>query len=372
MVIQMLFLTGKMIRSEKVKFLFTISGTGTVLMLILFLLGVYEGIKLGSTSYIRSSGSDIWVCQKNSTNLLRSSSFLLSSLEHDMRMINGIKEIQGIIRIITTAELNNKPVTLFLFGFNPESKLGKPYVIKGTTDINDSEIIIDQSFSRKYKLSLNDTILVQHKSFVIAGISSKTNATVAQFSFTTISSARNMLGFGNVSSFFLLTSDEYTDNSRTIEEIRTAFPSLAVYGQEQFISNNIDEMENGVLPVIWTISVLGLITGGIIISLMLVSSILERREDYALLKALGMLPGKITMLVLLQSFIISITGFTAAVLLYTALSPMISSLVPELSSELTLQNMILLFSGTLFTGGAASLISIQKLSNIYPAEVFRA
>ena len=79
--------------AAKVKFLLTVLGVGTVLMLILFLVAIFEGVKEGSTGYIVNSPAEIWICQKNSTNLLRSSSFIYSSKCQEIEKLRNIKNV---------------------------------------------------------------------------------------------------------------------------------------------------------------------------------------------------------------------------------------------------------------------------------------
>ena len=58
----------------------SVAGVGATVSLLLFLLAVYEGVRDGSTRYVRTAGVDIWITQAGSDNILKSSSFLRVAL----------------------------------------------------------------------------------------------------------------------------------------------------------------------------------------------------------------------------------------------------------------------------------------------------
>lgn len=367
----MLNLAARMLSKEKNKTILTILSVGVVLMLIMFLAGIYEGVRGGATGYVANSSADLWICQKNSTNLLRSSSFLSSGLIEDISRTNGVNKVEGILRIITTANIQDKAVTLFVFGIAQDAELAKPLVVEGGSDLSKGEIIIDVSFAKRNKLKLNSRITIQNREFLIIGFSTGTNATVAQFSFITLEDSQELLGFENIVSFLLVKSAK-ENKAKTLETLAVQYAELAVFEKKAFIGNTIEEMETGVLPILFTIAILGFITGGLIITLVLYSSIVERREDYALMKALGMSQSQITFLVMKQSVLISFLGFGTGLVSFAICSLLLKDLMPEINVRLTGLIISYDFLISVLLGTTGSLVSIKKLSSIYPAEVFRA
>ena len=49
--------------NERTRLLITVSAIGAVVMLLLFLSGIYEGVRQGAISYIARSSATIWACQ---------------------------------------------------------------------------------------------------------------------------------------------------------------------------------------------------------------------------------------------------------------------------------------------------------------------
>ena len=360
------------ISREKTRFVITVGGVGFTVILMLFQLGIYQGVKKGAAGYVQGCSGQVWICEKNSNNLIRSSSFLSTSHAEKIAQIPGVGEVTGILRVLTTAEVNGKSVTLFLFGFDPESQLAVPApLLRGTSRIGAGEIIVDKAFAAKHRLKLGDVLQIKGRDIRLAGICEGTNTVVIQFVFTSIEEARQLLGFPNVVSFYLLNGDDKTAPDKLFETVKRSLPGLAVFGKEKFIQNNKDEMESGVLPVFWIIALFGGILGVAIITLMLYGSVLEKRESFALLKAIGASQKFLVLLVLRQSILGALTGFLAGLLSYWFLTPLITKFVPEITLGLTWSALLTVLAATLFIGTIGSLMPVHKLGRIFPMEVFR-
>jgi len=363
----------KMILKEKARFLITVGGVGCTVLLMLFLFGIYEGVKNGATSYVSNSSANIWICQKNSTNLLRSSSFLPSSIESELSQVSGVDTVTGILRVLATAKISGKSVTLFVFGFDPRCRLGSPSALKqGSAALQSGEIILDRAFAAKHHLAVGHSLQIQDRTFRVSGISEGSNAIVAQFAFTTLKDAQQLLGLPDIVSFFLLKVNEQRDSRALVESLRGQFPSLSVFSKQEFAENNLEEMETGVLPVLWTIALFSAIVGVSVITLLLYGSVLEKREDYALLKAVGASQGYLIALVLQQSLFGTLMAFAFGLALSSACAPLVITLVPEISLLFTWRAAVAVLAASLLIGALGSWGPIHKLRRIYPAEVFRA
>ncbi len=362
----------KMVSREKTRFAITVGGVGFTVIMMLFQLGVYQGVKAGATGYIVGSPAEIWMCESNSTNLIRSSSFLRSSVGERIAQVEGVDTVSGILRVLTTTTVNGKSATLLLIGVDPESHLGTPRpIIKGTSRIGPLEIVVDQAFARKHKLALGDSLPVKNRKFHVSGICVGANAIAAQFVFVTLEEAQDLLGFSDVVSFYLLTGNPQIAAKELVQSLKQAFPNLSIFHKEEFIKNNIDEMKSGVLPILWIIALFGAILGVSIITLMLYSSVIEKRENFALLKAIGADQKFLISLVMKQSVFSAFTGFLFGFGIYRILAPLIIKLIPEISLRHTWYAVVVVLFASILIGTAGALMPVHKMSKIYPMEVFR-
>jgi putative ABC transport system permease protein len=366
-------LVRRMVWNERARFGITTCGIACLTLLVLFLGEVYEGVKTGAVGYIRGSGAEVWICRKNSTNLLRSSSFLPAAVESAVRAVPGVRETGALLRILSFARIRGKSVTLFLFGFDPAEFLGPPRSLAaGTTALSTGEMILDRSFAAKHGLRIGDSLDVQERRFRIAGLSKGTNAVVAQYAFTTIENAQDLLGIPGTASFFLVRGDQTGGGIALAKSIRAACPGLSVFTQTEFVENTLAEMKTGVLPILWVVTVLGCAVGITVMTLLLYGSVLEKREDYALLKALGASHSLLTLLVVRKALTCSAAGFTLGFLTNVLLNPMLVRGVPELCLEFSWRFAAFALFVALAVGVLGSWLSVVKVIRFSPAEVFRA
>jgi putative ABC transport system permease protein len=343
-------------------FLVTVAGVAATVSLLLFLFAVHDGVKDGSTRYVRTANVDVWIAQKGSDNILKSSSFLPASLAERVRAIDGVEAASPLLRVISKAEIRGRlSSTLFLFGFDPATRLGAP---EGAPDLQPGEIVLDESFARKYDLTTGDTIALQQRRFRVAGLSEGTNALVSQFGFVRFDDGAAILGLRDTASFIVV-------RTKDARKVRDAFPNLAVHEAKDFIRYHEEEMENGVLPVFAAAAIFGAAVGGFIVALMLYSSALERRDDYATLKALGAGQRYLLRLVVAQSLLVTVAGCIAAALLTAALAPLLLRLVPTLTLRYS-PRFLLVLPAALLIGALAASAPLRVLRRIYPGEVFRA
>ena len=373
----------------------TVAGVAATVSLLLFLFAVHAGVKDGSTRYVRTAGVDVWIAQKGSDNILKSSSFLPASLAERVARIDGVAQASPLLRVITKAEIRGKlSSTLFLFAFDPSTRLGAP---EGSAALRPGEIILDESFARKYELTRGETLSIQGRTFRVAGLSEGTNALVSQFGFVRFDDGAALLGLRDTASFIVVrtvvpaprrpfrrppagsgpegrrgagtTAGEGAGT--TIRKIREALPGLEVHEAKDFVRHHEEEMESGVLPVFAAAATFAAAVGGLIVALMLYSSALERRDDYATLKALGAGQRYLLRLVLVQALLVTIAGCIAGVLLTAAITPLLLRVVPALALRYE-SSLLLVVPAALVIGALAAAAPLRVLRRIYPGEVFRA
>jgi putative ABC transport system permease protein len=347
-------------------FLVTVAGVAATVSLLLFIFAVQAGVKDGSTRYVRTADVDLWIAQKGSDNIIKSSSFVPASLAQRIAKIDGVEAASPLVRVISKAEIGGRLTsTLFLFGFDPQTRLGAP----DATALRRGEIVLDESFARKYELGVGDELTIQRRVFRIAALSQGTNALLSQFGFVRFEDGAAILGIEDTASFILVRARG--DRTALARRIREALPDLAVHEQLDFAHYHDEELDAGVMPVFFGLAAFGAAVGGLIIALMLYSSALERREDYATLKALGAGHRYLLRLVIAQALLVTIAGCLAGVLFMFAITPLLLRAIPTLVL-LYEPRQAWIFPFALVIGALAAIAPVRVLRGIYPGEVFRA
>lgn len=349
----------------------TVAVVAASVALQLFLFAVHEGVRRGATAYVRGAGVDIWVAQKNSDNILKSTSFLRSSAAEEIAAIPGVTAASPLIRLISKADLGGRlSSTLFVFGFDPATTLGAPReIVKGTAKLRNGEIVLDRSFAAKYRLDVGDEVSIHGQHFRVAGLSDGTNALVSQFAFVTRDDAETLLGLPGIASFVVVKTSG--DRREVAPRIRAKEPGLAVYDAEDFIRFHDEELDNGVLPVFATAAGFGATVCLLLVALTLASGVLARREDYATLKAIGAGQPFLLRVVVGQALLATGIGTILGAAFAIGITPLLLRAVPALTVHYSTR-LIAVLPACLLIGALAAAAPIVLLRRIEPEEVFRA
>ena len=357
--------------SQPLRLVLTLSGIALCLILIMFILGIYNGVSEGSVEYIRKTKADIWVLQGNSTNILRGTSILPEKYTSIIGRDPMIDSITPVLMLLTNIKVNNTNATVILTGYRPGSKGGPPGIIDGRAVRNAGEIVLDKSFAAKYKVKKGDRILVKTDTLEVVGLSSGTNAIVTQYAFVTLEYAQSTIELPGLASFFIITAKKGAD-SKTIERnINNKFQDLlSVYQDQKFLENNISEMEAGILPFFSAIVVIGGVVSAIILSLILSVNILERRNDFAIMKVLGSPKSFLNSLIIFQSLILVLISEMMGLILFFPLVKCIQEISPEVNTIIDFKQIIYITAAACIISLLSALFSCRRLRTIYPLEVF--
>ncbi len=356
---------------HRVRYILTALGIALCSLLMLFLVSIYKGVSYGSVEYVRASDADLWVLQEHATNILRSTSLMPSTYGDELKKIQGVKSVSPVFFILASVKLRKGDATLYLTGFDPETgKGGPPSIIKGRNIIGDSEIVIDKAFAAKYRISIGDKIVIRNDSLIVTGISTGTNMFVIQYAFISLDQAHKIIGFKNVVSCYQVNTLTGYGIAGIKSEINESLENIVVFDKGTFMENNIREMESGIIPLLFIVTMISAIVLTAILSLILSISVLERRKDFAIIKALGS-PGRfIPILVIRISVILSLSGLVLALILFFPMTGIVEKISPEVSARTSVLQILIVSAGVMVISLISSILPNRRIRKIYPLEVF--
>ena len=358
-----------MTTNQKTRFVLSVLGTALCVLLMLFLLAVYQGVADGSLDYIRDSDPDLWVLHKNANNILRGQSVLLPQQGERIARIKGVASVSPILLLLSRAEMPEGWASVYLVGYDPGSEQGgPPEIVAGRSVGADGEIVVDQAFAAKWDVGIGDTLTIQDSRLEIVGLSGGTNAFVIQYAFVSLKRAHALMDLVPIVSCFLVDTVPGRDRGEVIGQIRRALPSAAVYPQSQFVANNTQEMQAGFLPFVLTIAVIGAIVLTTLLSLLLSISILEARPDFATVKILGAPRGYLPRLVAGQSLFTAASGVIVGQLLFLPLVALVRMATPEVAVRPTAMEAGVVTAGVLIMSLVSAAAAMHRLRKIHALE----
>jgi len=350
----------------------TIMVVGACALLMLFLWSVYQGVNEGAVDYIRRTGADVWILQRNSTNIIRGSSIMSTRDCGEIRGADKVESASPVLLIFASASLGARECTLFLAGYVPEEPMGGPPALEaGRAPADDSEIVLDRVFARKHRLAVGQKIRIQGADLRIVGLSSGTNAMVIQYAFVTLRRAQAFVGFPGLISFVAARFRSGVDKGAAIEALRSQRPDLNFFSDGEFIRNNVLEMQSGFLAFLFIISLMGAGVLSIILILLFSLSILEKRREFVIMKALGAPRGFIPSLVVAQAAILGSAGAALGIMLLFPVRAIVRAWSPELETGMYLLQIAVVSGAVLAVSLISSVVAARRLSRFYALEAFR-
>ncbi len=350
----------------------TVAGVALCVVLMLFLLGVYRGVSVGSIEYVAASDADLWVLQRHAANILRSTSLLDERYGGQLRREAGVDDVAPVLFILGGVETPAGLATTYFTGFDARHGTGgPPHITAGRTVAGDDDIVLDRSFAAKHGFRVGDRVVVKGRALQVVGLSGGTNMFVIQYAFVTLERARWLGGIPGVVSAFQLRLRPGADAGAVAAHLRRELPELAVYQRPEFLANNTREMEAGILPLLYVVALIGAVVLTAILSLILSITVLERRRELAIMKALGAPPRFVPGLVVQQALLLAGSGTLLGVAVFFPLTRLVERLAPEVATVSSPAHLALVALAALVVGLVASLVPIARIQHVYPLEVFR-
>lgn len=365
-------LARRLIAFDRLRFGLTIAGIGVSVVLVLFLVALYDGVRHESNGYFERRPIDAWVAQDNTTNFIKSSSFVRMAARKALESVPGVAEVTPLVRLITTMDLPEVSVSVIVLGIEAQSSAGVPDVSEGLAVPKRGELVLDGALARRHRLGVGDSVTVQGRRFRIIGISHGTNSVLTQFAFIALADAHELLGVPQLASFFLVRGEPGVAADTLAARLNGRVARTRAFTRDAFATGNLHELQEGLIPILVTVAVIGGTVALIVLTLLLSGAILEQRETYAVLKALGASSGTLTRVVVAQSLVAVLGGVLSGLLLYALGTPLVVRLVPVLALALQPRAVIAVSGAAVVTGLLGALVPLWRVAHIDPAELFRA
>ncbi|MFQ5885270.1 MAG: ABC transporter permease [Thermoplasmata archaeon] len=356
---------------EKSKIAISVGGVVLSVFLIFTTTGLYAAMDTMMENMVLEAGADLWVTSKGASGSLHSPSLLPIELNESLEQIEGVERAAPLIRTAMTTNMNGKRVLLYIDGYDTESGMGGPWkVIEGASEPRSGEAIVDRVLAAKNGLSIGMNINIEGKEFKIVGISDETSLMIAYLVFLTYEDASSFLP-ENITNYFLIKVSSPSQLTAVKNEIENTFPEVSVATSEETANAYKEELLGGFLPILYTISGVGVFVGILIIGLLVYTLTIEKSKEYGILKAVGATNLYLYKIVLFQALIISMLGFLVGVIVSIPAIYLIQTSVPEFTVLVTSEMIVWAFLVFIVTGLVASTIPIRRLSRIDPAIVFK-
>lgn len=362
-------------------------GVGIALSLAMTMFAVSKAsIELYTADYLRS-GADLYAITEGGTFIPLLPGDTPGTIKQARRVlgqIRGLPDVQAAVGVMSWSmergrvgpRRGDQPAELILtMGVDGDPAAIPDLLLleEGRWLRRSDEIVIGAKLGREKKLRLGDTLRLNGRDFTIVGVGK-----LRGFGFSTDSVAylemgvfRDRAGVGDLVNIIAI------DTPRP-EAVRARLPEVAALpvASPAELVRKAEEANASAVAIRWVFSLLALGIGALFVSNMLSRSVVERRLEFATLRAIGIPSRTILLVVALEAVLVSLAATVVGIFLSLGFGILINKSVAEAYGIESLyaadaQAFVLVLILALALGLGAGLLPARQATRVDPVDILR-
>jgi len=342
----------------------------SAVMLVFVAGGLYLGLLEAMIRYPRSLPGEIVVAQSGgSATMLHSSSRLPKDAAETLRKLPGVLRAHEFYGRLAWLDRGGRQALVYLVGVGRRAEFGMPVrMVTGKARPEFDEIVVDEVLAHDIRVGIGDTLEVGVAELKIVGIASGGNAVLGTYAFV----QRGTLVLGGIQdpSYVFVRTGPELGVDEVIERINKE-DGMHAMSRDAFRAANQALTRQIVLPLIAIVVGIACAVGGTVVALTLYNVTMERREEYGLMKALGLPDRAVLGAAFAQGGIATGVGVVTGLLVGWVLSLAVGALEPRFVTTMPTWLTLGVAGGAVVVGALASTIPARVVARIDPALVFR-
>ena len=341
-------------------------GVGLAVMLILLLDGLWAGIRQQATVYTDKVGAELYVFQPGVRDLTAGTSVLPISTLDTVRADPDVAWASPVRSSYVILQLHGRKVATYVIGSVPGEHGGAWSITSGRAPVADDEVVLGNVLAERHGLKVGDQLEVMGRSLRIVGLSD-TNGFMISFVFVTHAAFDSISGSPGTTNAILIGTQA---PNAVATHLRAA--GLNVLPRATVEANDL-KFATGIFgsPVRLMVGI-GLAAGTMIIALAAYTTVVERRREYGIVKAMGASRARLVRLALIQTFTIAGLGLIAGGALFLGGRALIDYYRPQFLVVLTAGSVGRAAAAAFGMALLAAIIPARRLAKLEPAVAYRS
>ncbi len=336
------------------RFVSIIGALSLITFLVLTLSALADGLFFGATGAVRSTNASAYAFSSDAKgSLIRST--MTPEQVREVEDAPGVTKASGVGVLLTAGRGPSEEYDLAIFGVDPAGAGVPTNLSEGRLPADDSEAAVDESLG----VGIGDTLTVGKESVEVVGITRDSSYQLQPTVWTTLQTWRSMRN--DVRPEFTGVEDDV--NAVAIEgSPQGEIPGVTVLSAQDtgLAIPGVEQQASTLNSIIYTT----LAVVALVVALFFALIVLEKRELFAALKALGTPTRKLGAGVVLQAVIASAIGVVVGAIASRALGAVVPDTVPTLFRTETLISIAIF---VLVAGVVGAAFSLRRIARIDPA-----
>ncbi|MBI4467356.1 MAG: ABC transporter permease [Acidobacteria bacterium] len=342
------------LRARPVRTVLSVAAVSLQVFLLLFLMGLTNGIVREWGERVQGIGADLLVQPPNSSLFLAFSSAVLpEEMAGRLRSVEGVREVSPVVAVMDTHSVT----MIYGIDYDSYNRLGRGFLFhQGGPFREPDDVIIDDIKAASKGLKVGDRVELLNQRFRVSGIVEHGRG--ARY-FIPLRTAQDLLGVEKRVSMFWVDSDGSPQQVQ--QRFLALLPRHRIRLMEEYLSLMVSSNLPEVRPFTNAVILVGLVITFLVVLLSMYTVVLERTREIGILKALGASRWSIVGLLVREALAMAVLGAIVGVVASYGVKEIVTSLRPTMS--------ILITPGWLVQGVLLALGGCV-LGSVYPA--FRA
>jgi putative ABC transport system permease protein len=362
---------------DKVRLTVTLTGIVFAVVLIVVELGLFVGFTVTTSSIIDRSKVDLWIVSKGTPYIEQGSAFSERKLYQVLATPGVARADKYIVRFSNWKTPQGAEEGIQIVGFNPYTGVGGPWnVIEGNVEElkTPDAVMVDEIYKKKLGVTkVGEIFEINGRRTRVVGFTRGIRAfTTTPYVFTSFKNAQGYTRIDEDQTYFILVrAVPGTDMVALRHALESRLRDVDVLTTAKFSSmTRIYWMfTTGAGVAVLIAALLGLVVGVVVVAQTIYATTMDHIREYGTLKAMGAPNSYIYRVIITQAGMSAVAGYVLA--MFVSVFIVHASRSGGAAILLPWQMAVGIFFLTLLMCVSAAVVSINKVTSLDPAMVFR-
>jgi putative ABC transport system permease protein len=362
---------------DKVRLAVTLTGIVFAVVLIVVEMGLFVGFTVTTSSIIDKSNVDFWIVSKHTPYIEQGAAFSERKLYQVLATPGVANADKYVVRFAQWKTPTGAEESVQAVGFNPYTGIGGPWnVVEGNVeDLKTPDaVMVDELYKKKLGVTrVGELFEINGRRAKVVGFTRGIRAfTTTPYVFTGFKNAQGYTNLREDQTYFILVrAAPGTDKKALQHALELRLRDVDVLPTAKFSSmTRIYWMfTTGAGVAVLIAALLGLVVGVVVVAQTIYATTMDHIREYGTLKAMGAPNSYIYRVIITQAGIAAAAGYVLAMLV--SFFVVRASQTGGAAILLPWPMAVGIFFLTLLMCTTAAVVSINKVTSIDPAMVFR-
>src|SRR6516225_5715760 len=362
---------------DKVRLAVTLTGVVFAVVLIVVELGLFVGFTVTTSSIIDKSNVDLWVVSRGTPYIEQGAVFSERKLYQVLATPGVARADKYIVRFSNWKTHDGAEEGIQIVGFNPYSGVGGPWsVVEGNIeDLKTPDaVMVDEIYKKKLGVSaVGEIFEINGRRARVVGFTRGIRAfTTTPYVFTSFKNAQAFASIAEDQTYFILVRALRGTNIAALQQrLESRLHDVDVLTTARFsgMTRFYWMYTTGAGVAVLIAALLGLVVGVVVVAQTIYATTMDHIREYGTLKAMGAPNSYIYRVIVTQAGMSAVAGYGLA--MFVSVFIVHASRSGGAAILLPWQMAVGIFFLTLLMCVTAAVVSINKVTSLDPAMVFR-